>query len=514
MTPEEVVQAVTQQAEGMTRPVYRGQADADWQPQSGAVRRLQDAHGGDILKDERKLLNLVTRYHTDQLILPMEVIDGAKLSDLQRLSRLQHQGAATGLLDFTEYPLVALWFACMEMPHKDAKVFMLDIGDPQVAQNVRKDDRMLENPFGFDTGQKVWYYEPDHSLGARIVAQRSVFVICNPLIPDQRIKSVVVPQESKGPLWNYLKRLGLSSTALFGDIPGLAAANTTRTPLKPTSSRTPRQHRERGNLAYQEGRYDEALTAYKSYTEAEPGEADPYCLMGDTHAALGKFKEADLDYTKAIAILERPIDPDQWIGASPKPSRSIKCRALYYNRGNVRAANNDHHRAVADFDMALQHGVDAVGPERDILRSRGNSKFTLEMFAEAYRDFEATWLKIQGSDAALAMGNCKVKMGEFKEALEQYKKGIAVEPEESAVQVVHCRKNAEQVEGILKALHGCDFVVRYESGIVFVETKSVRENSILFTFIGNKGNTGNVSIVIAHGGPGYRGMDGFGVVIS
>ena len=56
--------------------------------------------------------------------MPMEVMDGATLSDLQRLSVLQHQGAATGLLDFTEYPLVALWFACAERSDKDGKVFV------------------------------------------------------------------------------------------------------------------------------------------------------------------------------------------------------------------------------------------------------------------------------------------------------------------------------------------------------------------------------------------------------
>ena len=33
-------------------------------------------------------------------------------SPLQLLARLQHFGAATGLLDFSYSPLVALWFAC------------------------------------------------------------------------------------------------------------------------------------------------------------------------------------------------------------------------------------------------------------------------------------------------------------------------------------------------------------------------------------------------------------------
>ena len=54
-------------------------------------------------------------------------------------------------------------------------------------------------------------------------------MIGDPRIPDQHLKSIVVPQQSKAQLLDYLKRLGLSTRALFGDVPGLAAANTTRT---------------------------------------------------------------------------------------------------------------------------------------------------------------------------------------------------------------------------------------------------------------------------------------------
>ena len=272
MTPEEIVQAVVGQAKALTRPVYRGQANADWQPESGAVRRLRNAYGEDLPADESELRSLVSEYHKEQLIMPMQVIDGAELSDLQRLSVLQHQGAATGLLDFTEYLLVALWFACTEMPDKDGRAFVLDIGNPQVARN----SRTLPDPF--DAGQITVYYEPDRSLGTRIIAQQGVFVICNPLIPNEHLKSVVVPRESKGPLRDYLKRLGLSHTGLFGDIPGLAAANSSRTPLQRSGPSTPEQHRDRGNRAYQAGRYDDALAAYEAYEAALPDVAQPLCL--------------------------------------------------------------------------------------------------------------------------------------------------------------------------------------------------------------------------------------------
>ncbi len=133
MTPEEIVQTIAGQSQNMTRPVYRGQGDVDWEPESGAVDRLRKAYGEDLPLDAGELRNLVAEYHRERLIMPMQVVDGADLSDLQRLSVLQHQGAATGLLDFTENPLVALWFACTDEFDKDARVFLLDVGDPQVA---------------------------------------------------------------------------------------------------------------------------------------------------------------------------------------------------------------------------------------------------------------------------------------------------------------------------------------------------------------------------------------------
>ena len=503
MTPEEIVQAVVEQSQTMTRPVYRGQADANWEPESGAVYRLRKAYGEDLPVDEGELRNLVVEYHRERLIMPMQVIDGAVLSDLQRLSVLQHQGAATGLLDFTENPLVALWFACAEEPDNDARVFLFDIGDPQVARN----GRTLDRPF--DAGQVVVYYEPDRSLGARIVAQQSVFVICNPLIPAGHLTSVTVPQSSKEPLQDYLTRLGLSHTSLFGDIPGLSAANSRRAPLQRTEPLTPQHHRDRGNRAYQAGRYEDALAAYEAYAVAVPGVAQPYCLKGDALAALGRFEDASVAYTKAIENLDRPIDLGRQVTVNREFVGPMMSRALYYNRGNVRAAAGDHSGAVADFDIAFQQGDD---PKRDILKNRGNSKFALGMFAEAYNDFEAAWLERQGSDAALAMGNCKVMTGEFEDALQRYSSGTAAEPEGSAA---HCRANADQVLQIIETLNGRAFQTRREGIIVFVEVADVRGTPPHFPFAGNQGNTGNIpsGMVTAAGGKGYKGGKGFAVAI-
>ena len=145
-------------AKGMSRPAYRGQAKAAWKLRSGAVDRLKEAYGEHILEDESGLRKLVSDYHKD-LILRMQAIDGGRERDLQRLSILQHHGAATGLLDFTESPLVALWVACKDEPNDDGQVFVLDVGDQQVAVNGRR----LNEEALFRT-EGIVYYEPDRSL--------------------------------------------------------------------------------------------------------------------------------------------------------------------------------------------------------------------------------------------------------------------------------------------------------------------------------------------------------------
>ncbi len=487
----------------MSRPAFRGQANADWNLRSGAVHRIVAAYGDSVLRDDGYLRKLVTDYQRD-ICAAMETIDGDHMmSRLQRLSVLQHWGAATGFLDFTESALVALWFASDGAPDRDGKVFIVDIGNPQVAV----DGRGLDEEALFSTERTV-YYEPDRSLGNRIIAQQSVFVICNPPpIPDPYVRSAVVPRESKEGLREHLGNVGVSERVLFGDVAGLARANARANPILPKSTLTPEEHRDRGTRAYQAQRYEDALAHYESYAAAIPEVAQPHCLVGDTLSALGRFEDAVHAYTRAIEKIARPIDIGQGAIVHWEAVGRLMLHTLYYNRGNVQAAAGSHAEAIADFDSALEHGSQL---KRNVVLNRGNSKYALELFAEAVVDFDAVWSERQGSDAALALGNCKVMTGEFLEALGRYLDGASVEePEDSAV---HCRQNAERCRELLAALEGQDQAVRRQGQVVYVKTTS---EVATFPFAGNRGNAGNTpsGMVNAHGGEGYEGGAGFPVVL-
>ena len=487
MTPEEFVQSVLKQTRHMSRPVYRGHGDSSWALRSSAVRRLLEAHGSELLEDGGELRERVNQYHKDRLIEPMEALEGGKWSDLEKLSVLQHQGAATRLLDFTRNPLVAIWFACDGHPGKDGKVFALDINE------------------GKGMARTVEHYVPNRSLGARVIAQQSVFIVCDPLVREELFTSIVVPAQLKDSLKSYLERFGLSKDMLFGDVPGLATANAVNMPLPQTELIPWNEYLDTGHRAYKAQQYKDALPAYTAYADALPNVAQPYCLMGDTLSALCRLEEARAAYTKAIENLDRPIYVGEGVVVGGEISDTMS-RALYFNRGNVQAAVDEHHNAIADFDEALRRGY---SPVRDVWYNRGSSCFQLGVFEEAYQDFEAAWSERKGSDAALAMGNCKVMMGKFEDAVGKYVDGITSEPEQTARA---CLEGANQAKGLAELLDGRKYRVRRDGRNVFVEAACIGGS---FAFAGNTGNTGNIpsGMVTAHGGKGYKGAKGFFVAI-
>ena len=217
--------------------LYRGQENEDWQVNSSAYRRLerQQAVPSDVPSD---VLHLLWRYYLKQIINEIQLRYPStyrNLHPLECMAHLQHNRVATGLIDFTFSPLVALWVACA---NKDinGKVFVLEnenekIKDIDTLETLQRD---LGTFFG--ENQEQWYlWSP--TLDSRTVdtermtMQQSVFLFGLPEMDGEMIaQEIVIPAEHKEDLRSELAKMGISEETLFSDLLGFFERNTQEQP--------------------------------------------------------------------------------------------------------------------------------------------------------------------------------------------------------------------------------------------------------------------------------------------
>ena len=132
-------------------------------------------------------------------------------TELQWLGLAQHNGLATRLLDWTENPLVALFFALRSQV----------LGNTRILYALRTDDFVYvddtENPFGFG---KVVLHQPPH-ISPRISAQRGLFSIHpdpSTAFASSFLERWQIAGSSAARMLIELERLGINAEALF---PGL-----------------------------------------------------------------------------------------------------------------------------------------------------------------------------------------------------------------------------------------------------------------------------------------------------
>ena len=424
---------------------------------------------------------------------------------LQLLAKLQHFGAATGLLDFTHSPLVALWFACDEPSH-DGKVFFLSKELPHTSYvtpeleegdigNVLSRDQDPTGP-----GYLLWEPTVEGDAALRILGQRSVFVIGRPAIAGRHVHAVVIDAADKEALREELEQLDVSERTIYRDLLGfcrLERANARYVP--PTTAAA---HLRRGNSAFSRREHSEAIGAYGRCLELGGDQAETYFLRGNANAAMKRYRDAIDDYDEA---LQSPNLTEVEGSSTPYPWFYF---AILFNRGNMRACLGEHENAIEDYRRASD-----VAPRFTASHfNRGNAHFMRQQFKEAVSCYEKTLAVAPESisslhNKALAL----ILLGEFDDAEACYTRIQHVEElEPNTLAPLH------ELEGTLGGLRDPRLKIEVtppgNSARITHPNYTGERRAVVFK--GIHGNVGNVGGGRQAGGEGFQGGPGVLVLVE
>ena len=114
------------------------------------------------------------------------------------------------------------------------------------------------------------------------------------------------------------------------------------TPISPSFAQTDLSTFSQGKEAYQQGNYQEAITAFDQAITEKTNLEQAYYFRGVSYLELGELKNAIADETQVIEL-------------NPENAAAYYNRALadaYANRGVTRAAMGEKESAIADLEAA------------------------------------------------------------------------------------------------------------------------------------------------------------------
>ena len=229
--------------------IYRGHADSIWNLESTLERTLGVNWTSEMAgKSEDHYLNLFkSKYHiyNDNEHEPK--------SKLAWLSVMQHYGAPTRLIDFTESPYIALYFALEAynpLLQRDLAIYAIDytsIMDASLTYISKRDpefnkeradivgiqDQLFDDFVDRFSYEVVWITEP-LELNARIDRQSGTFLISGDkerkiedllsldMYEDVNILKYIVPHSMYEQIYALLRKMNINAKTIYGDLGGLA----------------------------------------------------------------------------------------------------------------------------------------------------------------------------------------------------------------------------------------------------------------------------------------------------
>ena len=220
--------------------LYRGQENETWHVTSSAYRRLVSS--SEDLGQEADLPPYPLRYLYHNYLL--KIVDEIKLrypstyrnlSPLECMAHLQHNRVATGLIDFTFSPLVALWFACTD-ENINGKVIMLENDSEKIEEITTIEQLQQDLDAFFPVNQEKWYlWSPtlDSQIveTQRMIIQQSVFLFGLPETDTEMItQEITIRSGAKENIRMALEKMGISERTLFSDLLGFFERNSAAQP--------------------------------------------------------------------------------------------------------------------------------------------------------------------------------------------------------------------------------------------------------------------------------------------
>ena len=218
--------------------IYRGQENEAWRVTSSAYRRLEKQIGTVSNSLSGFLPDLFVGY-LKQIVDEIQLKDPSTYTDLfplECMAHLQHNKVATGLIDFTFNPLVALWFACDNREKTNGKVLVIENDNETIEEITTKDSlqQSIDEFFDVDQGQWSLWAPTLDSLAVdtqRMTMQQSVFLFGLPEVTGEMItQEIVIRSEHKENLRTALTKMGISEKTLFSDLLGFFERNTSEQP--------------------------------------------------------------------------------------------------------------------------------------------------------------------------------------------------------------------------------------------------------------------------------------------